>query len=38
MKQFLDFSNDNSFILDTNNGKLGLEQYVSNEKKYIYVR
>ena len=38
IKQFLDFSNDGSFVLDTNNGKLGLEKYFDSEKKYLYEK
>ncbi len=37
-KQFLDFSNDNSFILDVNSSRLGLGQDVANGKNYSYVR
>ena len=37
-KQFLDFSNDGSFILDTNNGKLALDKDASDWAKYSYVR
>ena len=37
-KQFLDFSNDGSFILDASDNRLGLGQDVSNGKNYSYTR
>ncbi len=37
-KQFLDFSNDASFILDVNSSRLGLGQDVVNGKNYSYVK
>ena len=37
-KQFLDFSNDNSFILDVSSNRLELGQDVANGKNYSYVR
>lgn len=37
-KQFLDFSNDGSFILDASNDRLGLGQDVANGKNYSYVK